>query len=238
MRGAYRSGVPVEFLSDCEVVAYGRYAGAPSTPELDRWFFLDDADKALIRRRRGDHHRLGFALQLTTARFVGAFLPDPLDAPDEIVIYLAKQLDIDTIDQLSRYNERRSTRFEHQDEIRVALGLTDFSAQVEAFTVWLDALAFTTGDGPHALFAAAVDYLRGHRVLLPGVSTLARLVAKVRAEATDRLHSTLGEDLTATERLRLDELLVVVEGASVCELERWHKGFSVPTGRNLEKALT
>jgi hypothetical protein len=96
----------VEFLSDREVVAYGRYAGAPSTPELDRWFFLDDADKALIRRRRGDHHRLGFALQLTTARFVGAFLPDPLDAPDEIVIYLAKQLDIDTIDQLSRYNER------------------------------------------------------------------------------------------------------------------------------------
>jgi hypothetical protein len=83
-----------------------------------------------------------------------------------------------------------------------------------------------------------VDYLRGHRVLLPGVSTLARLVAKVRAEATDRLHSTLGEDLTAAECLRLDELLVVVEGASVCELERWRKGFSVPTGRNLEKALT
>jgi Domain of unknown function (DUF4158) len=108
---------------------------------------------------------------------VGAFLPDPLDAPDEIVIYLAKQLDIDTIDQLSRYNERRSTRFEHQDEIRVALGLTDFSAQVEAFTVWLDALAFTTGDGPHALFAAAVDYLRGHRVLpeLAGVMPVVHL---------------------------------------------------------------
>ena len=94
---------------------------------------------------------------------------------------MAKQLDIDTIDQLSRYNERRNTRFEYQEEIRVALGLTDFSVGVEAFTVWLDALAFTTGDGPHALFAAAVDYLRGHRVLLPGVSTLARLVAKVRA---------------------------------------------------------
>jgi Domain of unknown function (DUF4158) len=107
---------------------------------------------------------------------VGAFLPDPLDAPDEIVIYLAKQLDIDATDQLSGYNERRSTRFEHQEEIRAALGLTDFSVQV---------------DGPHALFAAAVDYLRGHRVLLAGVSTLARLVAKVLTEATDRLHRIL-----------------------------------------------
>ncbi len=237
MRGAYGSCVPVEFLSDGEVVAYGRYAGAPSPAELDRWFFLDDADKALIKRRRGDHHRLGLSLQLTTVRFVGAFLPDPLDVPEPIVIYLAKQLDIDTIDQLIRYTERRSTRFEHQEEIRAALGLTDFSVQVEAFTGWLEALAFTTGDGPHALFAAAVDDLREHRVLLPGVSTLARLVAKARAEATDRLHRILCEGLTAAERSRLDELLVVTDGASVCELERWRKGFSVPTGRNLEKAL-
>ncbi|MBV9314527.1 MAG: DUF4158 domain-containing protein [Pseudonocardia sp.] len=120
-----------------------------------RFFFLDDADKALVRRHRGDHHRLGFALQLTTVRFVGMFLLDPLDVPDEVVIYLAKQLDIDMIEQLSRYTERRGTRFEHQDEIRAALGLIEFSAQVEGFTAWLDGLAYTTGDGPHALFAAS-----------------------------------------------------------------------------------
>jgi hypothetical protein len=58
-KGAYRSGVPVEFLSDREVAAYGRYTEAPSPAELDRWFFLDDAGKALVRHRRGDHHRLG-----------------------------------------------------------------------------------------------------------------------------------------------------------------------------------
>lgn len=229
--------MPVEFLSDREVAAYGRYAEAPSPAELDRWFLLDDADKALIRRRRGDHHRLGFALQLTTARFVGAFLPDPLDVPAEVVIYLAKQLDIDTVERLGRYSERRSTRFEHQDEIRAALGLTEFPAQVESFTAWLDGLAYTTGDGPHALFAASVDYLRAHRVLLPGVSTLARLVARVRSEAADRLHRALCEDLTGAECARLDELLVVGDGARVCELERWRKGVSVPSGKNLEKAL-
>ena len=234
---AYGSGVPVEFLSDREVAAYGCYAGTPSPAELDRFFFLDDADKVLVRRRRGDHHRLGFALQLTTVRFVGTFLADPLDVPDEVVIYLAKQLDIDVIDQLGRYTDRRSTRFEHQEEIRRALGLTNFSDQVEAFTDWLDAVAFNTGDGPHALFAASVDYLREHRVVLPGVSTLARLVARVREEATARLHSSLCADLTTAERVRLDQLLVVADGERVCELERWRKGVSVPSGKNLEKAL-
>ncbi|MBV8993241.1 MAG: DUF4158 domain-containing protein [Pseudonocardiales bacterium] len=98
-------------------------------------------------------------------------------------------------------------------------------------------VGFTTGDGPHALFAAAVGYLRAHRVVLPGVSTLARLVAKVREDATARLHRMLCQELTAGQRARLDELLVVPEGARVCELERWRKGVSVPSGKNLEKAL-
>ncbi len=71
--------MPVEFLSDEQVAAYGAFMAAPPRAELERCFFLDDADLRLVGQRRGEHRRLGFALQLGTVRFLGRFLEDPLD---------------------------------------------------------------------------------------------------------------------------------------------------------------
>ena len=63
--------VPVEFLTDEQAAAYAAYRGAPSRAELERFFFLDDADRELIEAKRRAHNRLGFAVQLTTARYLG-----------------------------------------------------------------------------------------------------------------------------------------------------------------------
>src|SRR5262249_3915283 len=62
--------VPVEFLTDDEAAAYGRYAGPPSQADLDRVFFLDDDDLELVGRHRGEHMRAGFALQAPWRRTI------------------------------------------------------------------------------------------------------------------------------------------------------------------------
>ena len=75
---------------------------------------------------------------------------------------------------------RRTTRFEHAEEIRRELGVVDFDKTEAELAAWVHARAWTTGDGPKAIFVDAVDWLRLRRVLLPGVTTLARLVAHSR----------------------------------------------------------
>ncbi|MFB7225502.1 DUF4158 domain-containing protein [Streptomyces sp. NPDC056227] len=62
-----------------KAAAYAAFRGAPSRTELERFFFLDDTDRALIESKRRSHNRLGFAAQLTTVRYLGVFLDAPTD---------------------------------------------------------------------------------------------------------------------------------------------------------------
>jgi hypothetical protein len=74
-----------------------------------------------------------------------------------------------------------------------------------------------------------VGWLRERDVLLPGVTTLARLVAQVRDDTTRRLWAVLEGLLTAGQRYVLDQLLEVPPGSRVSDLERWRRG-PVPRG--------
>ena len=85
-----------------------------------------------------------------------------------VVDYLAEQLGIANGSCLVAYSARRTTRFEHAEQIRRAYGLLTFAEVAKVLEVWIDARAWTTGDGPTALFAGAVGWLRGCRVVLPG----------------------------------------------------------------------
>ena len=233
--------MPVEFLTDEQVARFGRFAGqAPSQAELERFFFLDDADHALVRRHRGQHNRLGFSLQLGTVRYLGTFLPDPLEVPTEVVDFLASQLDVDDPSCVKSYAQRQATQWEHAAEIRSECGYRDFADATGEVAEFVSARAWTRVESAKALFDAAVAWLRTQRVLLPGASVLARLVSEHRAQASQQLYAALGQAAGEADGElphRLTELLAVPEGSRVSELERLRRGPTRVSGRSMTEAL-
>jgi hypothetical protein len=96
-------GLPAEFLSDEQRVAYGSFEELPSLSDLEKFFFLDAFDRNVIAPSRQDAHRLGVAIQIGTVRYKGLFLEDPLAVPWPVVDYLAEQLGIADPSQVKRY---------------------------------------------------------------------------------------------------------------------------------------
>lgn len=216
--------MPVEFLSDEQAAVYGRFIGAPTQEQLERFFLFDDADRERVSRRRQEATALGFAVQLGTVRFLGTFLDDPVDVPWAVVAFVAGQLGIADPSSVQGYGARPMTVYQHQWDIRRDYGYHDFTDRANELRRFVEARAWLSNEGPRALFDRATVWCVEHKVLLPGVTTMARLVAEVRAAAVERLWSSLYGLAGDPLRRRLDGLLVVPEGARVSELERLRVG--------------
>jgi TnpA family transposase len=200
--------MPTRHLSDAQRQRYARFAGDPSPDQLARYFHLDRIDRETIQTLRGNHNRLGFALMLASARFLGAFPSNEAEIPKSVLAALAEQLKIRLVITLDGYFESRQ-RMRHLALIRTHYNFTDFPTDGNArfrLTRWLYALCWSGDDQPGPLIERAASWLIANKVLLPGVTTLERLVGRVIERAQNRLWRRLALDLNDEQRARVARL--------------------------------
>lgn len=217
--------MPIEFLTEEQKKQYGCFAGEPNESQLARYFHLDSAALTLIKKRRGDYNRLGFALQLTTVRFLGTFLPVPTDVPIAVRTFIAQQLGIGT-ESLPQYMSRKATRYSHSTEIQDFYGYHDFNAHPWRFrlTRLLYTRAWISNERPSLMFDFSTGWLIHNKVLLPGATTLSRLISEIRERAINRLWKRLSSLPTKKQREKLETLLQVPEGERVSLFDSYRKG--------------
>ena len=68
---------------------------------LERFFFVDDSDRELVAKRRGDHNRLGFGLQLVTVRHLLSWMIP--DIPTAVVDFVAVPVGVADPSCVKRY---------------------------------------------------------------------------------------------------------------------------------------
>ncbi len=218
--------MPTEFLTEAQRRQYGRYAGEPDGTQLTRYFHLDDTDRALTNKCRGDYNRLGFALQLTTVRFLGTFLSDPTQVPRSVLQFVALQLALTNVDSLGNYMNRRATRLAHRADIQSHYGYQDFNTPPWRFRLsrFLYSRAWISNERPSLMFDMGTAWLIQHKVLLPGATTLQRLIIEIRERASNQLWRRLALLPTPKQKAALDTLVVVPEDQQVSPFDRYRKG--------------
>lgn len=230
--------MPVQFLSAEQRKNYGRYAGDPSPEELARYFHLDDADLGVISTKRGEHNRLGFAVQLTTARFLGTFLADLSEVPASVTHTLGRQLLIQDSSVLHKYQKAKQ-RWGHIIEIRTRYGFREWDDPYVGFRLirWLYALCWTGTEQAGVLFDRATVWLLSHKVILPGCTTLERFVAKLRNRVEIRLWRNLVQNISAVQRKKLEDLLQVTNQGRGSWLDTLRNGPTRVSGKALVASI-
>jgi hypothetical protein len=199
--------MPIGFLTDADRDRLNRFPIDIAPTDLLTYFTLSEADLELIQAHRGDHNRLGFALQLVALKFLG-FAPGDLSAaPARAVAYLALQLGLPT-SALVQYGDREHTRTDHLREIQAYVGFRDAQpADFDALLAWLAERALEH-DRPLTLLLNGCEWLRHERIVRPGVTRLERVVASAREIAQTETFRRVTPLLTPEVRGHLDAVLV------------------------------
>ena len=206
--------MPVDFLTAEQKAKYGKFPHEPSEVQLACFFHLDQADLDFILNRRGDQNRLGFALQLTSVRFLGTFLSNLSLVPLNVQIYVASQLAINDVNVLADYANRETTKREHIALIREQYGYSEFHTPPWSFRLsrLLYTRSWVSNEQPSLLFDFATSWLIQNKILLPGFTTLTRFISEIRERTDKRLWLRLSSLPTSEQKATLETLLEVPEG--------------------------
>lgn len=197
----------VTFLPESERERFRRFPTEIPSEDLHAFFTLSASDLAEIEKQRGDHNRLGFALQLCALRYFG-FSPDDLStAPYTVVAYVSRQLNVDP-NTLKSYGGRSKTRTDHLLEIQTYLGFRKASSgELHELAEWLLERALEH-DRHILLFQMACEKIHRDKIVRPGVTRLEKIVATARRRAQTETFRRVAPLLTKERTAFLDELLI------------------------------
>jgi TnpA family transposase len=199
--------MPIGFLTATERDRLNHFPTPIPDEDLRAFFLLSEADQHVINHQREAHTRLGFALQLCALRSLG-FAPDDLSTtPEEVLLYVARQLDVPAA-AIHAYGQRVKTRTTHFQQVQAYLGFrTATPLDLYALQAWLGERALEH-DKPSLLLQLACDKLRREQIVRPGLTRLERLVATARHTAHTETFRRLTPLLTSAHSTLLDDLLV------------------------------
>jgi TnpA family transposase len=184
-----------------------RLFGIPTeASKMAKHYLLSADDLALVRTKRRDSNRLGFAVQLCVLRHPGRPLERLEVPPAAMLTFVANQVGADP-KLFEDYAHRAETRREHLLELQQYLHLHSFGLAAWRACLNIGGNAAWATDRGEPIAQAMLAHLRAVRVIVPAAAVLERIGLAARVRARKRAFQALAEGLTATTREALESLL-------------------------------
>jgi TnpA family transposase len=202
--------MPVSFLTQGERERLQSFPKEISPEDITAFFTLSETDIDLVQKQHGDYNRLGFALQLCLLRYLGFSLHNLTDLPENLIAYVARQLNLNSID-LSKYGKRSPTRTIDLQLIQKYLGFRKATtSEFNSLSRWLLERALEH-DKPSLLLQQASEKLYQEKIVRPGITRMEKMVATARSQAQEETFKRVSPLLTPEHKRFLDDLLVINE---------------------------
>src|SRR5574344_1015647 len=178
--------------------------------EISKYYTFSDYDMEIINRHRRDYNRLGFAVQLCCLRNPGWTLGSINEIPSKVLQYIAEQLQVSP-KEFEQYAQRENTRFEHLQELREEYGYRNFS-EIDSSYISEYLMPFAMeNDNPGRLIGIALEEIKKKMVILPGITTIEKIVLDTIQQADNIVISTINKCLSDLQKKRLDELIETID---------------------------
>lgn len=213
---------------------YPSFQPSYSHEDLVEHFLLTPGELGLVLKCRGDANRCGMALLLKTLPYLG-YVPDRLaDIPPEVRDFIAGQIGL-LWDCSESYPWHSSTFDHHVAQVRESTGWRfATAADKEALESWLRQHGAYQAHTDELLLTSACLRLRSLRIELPVKGELGRVVSAALNGFYQDIHRKIADGAAADSRTRIDELLKVVEPATVSVFEQLKSDPGKPGVDNLK----
>lgn len=177
-----------------------------SKAEIIANYTLNDFDLKLVNECRLDYNKIGFALQLGILRHKGYSVQSNINIPKEILSFVAKQLNIKSKEYKNYFSAEKTSRI-HLNKIKQNYNYNDFDIEKEPMYILEIKKKIDDGESSFSLVCKFIEILKLEKTILPGITTLEKIVHRAIIENEKEIYNKVNMFLTDEQKQQLNEFL-------------------------------
>ncbi|SMC26196.1 Transposase and inactivated derivatives, TnpA family [Clostridium acidisoli DSM 12555] len=197
---------PEILLTEDQRLEFTQISQNISEYEIAKYYTFSPYDIGIINKHRRDYNRIGFAVQLALLRNPGWSFISINNISESVLNYISEQIQVSS-KELALYAQRENTRLEHLQEIREIYGFTNYTDQhTKSLTQTLLPYAIEN-DNVINLMKLAINEIKTQKIILPGITTIEKVVSEVIAKADEEFIEIVNNSITSDQKFKLDMLI-------------------------------